>query len=68
MLESRTLTALNAEEVAEWCRGIVVTEHDPLDHSATSPGINLQCGDEVKRASVGDNIICRNGVFEVLKH
>lgn len=68
MIEGRTLTAGNAEELAEWCNGIVVIEHDALDHSVSSPGINLQCGEEVKRASVGDTIVNNNGTFSVIKN
>lgn len=66
---ARTLTAENARDVAEWCKGQLVTEHDALDHSVTSPGINLRCGDEIKRASVGDIIILQNnGEFTIFKY
>jgi hypothetical protein len=65
MIECRTLTADNAEEIAQWCNGRVVTEYDALDHSVSSPGINLLCGEEVERASVGDVIIEKNGTFHV---
>ena len=67
MIEARTLTGANAEEIAEWCGGIVVNEHDALDHSVVSPGINLQCGNEIERASVGDVIVKQDGVFRVVK-
>lgn len=67
-MQARTLTAVNVMEIAEWCNGLIVTEHDALDHSAVSPGINLRCGDEVKRASVGSVIICKfDGTFDVLR-
>jgi hypothetical protein len=51
-----------------WCHGSPVIEHDALDHTVTSPGINVLCGDEVKRASLGD-FIFRNedGSFDVAK-
>lgn len=66
--EARTLTHENAAEVAEWCNGKIVKEHDALNHSVTSPGINIQCGDEIKRASVGDVVIRKSdGTFEVYK-
>lgn len=67
--EARTLTAENAAELAEWCGGRLVTEIDALNHSATSPGINVPCGDEVERASVGDTILRNShGHFQVLKN
>lgn len=66
--EARTLTAENAHEISEWCGGMVVQEHDALDHSKIQPGVNLQCGDEVKRASVGDMVIrLHDGTFELYK-
>lgn len=66
--EARTVTEKNASDIAEWCGGNLVIEHDALDHSVTSPGINLLCGEEVKRASVGDIVIRNNdGTFSVFK-
>lgn len=65
-MESRTLSVANAAEVAEWCEGVLVEEKDPFDSSKITPGINLQCGPDVKRASLGDTIvryIC--GTFDV---
>lgn len=69
MQESRTLTHANAKEVAEWCEGILVDEHDALDHSVTSPGINLAvAGGTVQRASLNDVIIRLNdGQFVIFK-
>jgi len=59
--EARTLTEKNGQELADWCGGILVAEHDALDHSKTYPGINLplETGG-VGRASVGDTIIKTN--------
>jgi hypothetical protein len=66
--EARNLTDRNAEELAHWCGGLVVKEHDALDHSNWTPGINLRVGDDVQRASVGDTIIRKNdGTFEIFK-
>lgn len=66
--EARTVTSDNASEVAEWCEGVVVTEIDALDHSATQPGINVLCGDRMKRASIGNVIMkLHDGTFDVLK-
>lgn len=68
MEEARTLTKENAVEIAEWCDGILVEELDSLDHSATSPGINLMCVVSVQRASVGDVIIRgHDGKFRIYK-
>ena len=66
--ESKTLTTDNVKEVAEWCGGRTVVEHDALDNDKTSPGINVPVGQDVERASVGDMII-RNedGSFRVFK-
>jgi hypothetical protein len=67
--ESRTLTAKNADELAEWCQGRVVIERDALDTSVSQPGINLRvAGGEVQRASVGDAIIKLNdGTFTIFR-
>jgi hypothetical protein len=69
--EARTLTANNADELAAWCGGRAVVEHDALDHEKTSPGINVPVGlfSEVKRASVGDTILREmNGSFKVVRN
>lgn len=64
--ESRVLTRSNGEELAEWCGGILVVEHDALIHENTLPGINVPVGDDVQRASVGDMIIRNHdGTFRV---
>lgn len=67
--EAKTLTVRNAEELADWCGGKLVLEHDALDDGKTSPGINVPCkGLSVKRASVGDMITrTHDGVFDVIK-
>lgn len=66
--EARILTGDNGQELAEWCGGRLVMEHDALDHSKASPGINVPIGDEVQRASLGDTIIRKHdGTFEIFK-
>jgi hypothetical protein len=66
--EGRTLSELNAAEIAQWCQGSVVTEHDALDHDRTQPAVNVQCGDIVKRARLGDMVIRKNdGTFDVFQ-
>jgi len=66
--EARNLTDKNAEELARWCGGRLAREHDALDHSQSTLGINVPVVDGVQRASVGDTIIRRNdGKFEIFK-
>lgn len=51
--------------VSVWCHGIIVEEIDP-EINERYPALNLQCGDEVKRASLGDWIVKNSdGVFDV---
>jgi hypothetical protein len=67
-IEARVLTANNAQELADWCGGIPVTEHNALDHGDTSPGVNVPYRDGAKRASLGDTIVrMQDGSFEVFK-
>jgi hypothetical protein len=64
--DARTLTESNAEELADWCGGRVVREHNALDHDSWTPGINVPIKHGVQRASVGDSIVRKNdGTFEV---
>ena len=67
--EAKTLTRDNAVELAQWCVGLYVVQHDAIDESITVPCVNVPtaCG-EVVRAQPGD-IIIRNhdGSFEVEK-
>lgn len=66
--EARNLTENNAAELAQWCGGRLAREHDALDHSQSTLGINVPVVDGVERASVGDTIIRRNdGQFEIFK-
>jgi len=66
MMDARTLTRSNAHEVAEWCGGRPVTQHDALDDSATYAAVNVPVGNEVERAQIGD-VIIRNsdGTFRI---
>lgn len=67
--QARTLTERNAAELADWCGGRLVTEHDALDGSKTFPGINVPTKDGVERASVGDTLIHKSdGTFEIYKN
>jgi hypothetical protein len=68
--EAKTLTANNAAELAHWCGGRAVKEHDALDHTSFTPGINVPTngGASVERASMGDTIIKKHdGTFEIFK-
>lgn len=54
--------------ISAWCGGRVVEEIDPFDSQTRQPGINVQCQDEVKRASLGDYVVKHNdGSFDVYK-
>lgn len=66
MMDARTLTANNALEIAEWCGGRRVVQHDALDESVTFPAVNVPVGNEVERAQVGDVIIQNpDGTFRI---
>lgn len=67
-LDARTLTRDNVWELVMWCGGKAAVEHDALDDSVSSPGINVPVKDGVERASLGDTIIQTNdGSFEISK-
>jgi copper homeostasis protein CutC len=66
--EAKTLTNSNVEEIAHWCGGLPVVQHDALDYGKTTHGVNVPVGETVERASTGD-IIIRNhdGTFRIHK-
>lgn len=65
---AETLTADNATIVSVWAHAAIVQEIDPFDPEMSFPGLNVQCGDEVKRASLGDRVIKHSdGTYDVLK-
>lgn len=67
--EARTVTEKNAAELAVWCGGRLVMEHDALDDDKSSPGINVPTRDGVGRARVGDMLIRTNdGKFDIIKN
>lgn len=53
--------------VSVWCHGVVVEEIHP--HTGERyPALNVQCGDEVKRASLNDWVIKKeDDTFDVMK-
>jgi hypothetical protein len=66
MLDARTLTRSNAREIAEWCGGRPVVQHDALDDSVTYPAVNVPVGNQVERAQLGDVIIQNpDGTFRI---
>jgi hypothetical protein len=68
MIDARTLTENNAEEVAQWCGGRVVIQHDALDNDVTTSGVNVPVRDKVERAQVGDIIVhSHDGSFRIEK-
>lgn len=67
-IEARMLTAHNADFIAKWCRGRAVVQHDALDESSTTTGVNVPVGDGVQRAQVGDMVIREHdGSFRIHK-
>lgn len=67
--EARTLTATNAVQLAGWCGGLPVVQHDALDEGKTTAGVNVPTVNGVERASEGDIIIRRDdGKFEIFKN
>lgn len=71
-VEANLLTKENAEAVALWCGGQLVTEYDALDPTQSFVGINIPTLEGVMRASEGDYVIkgvqgefypCKPGIF-----
>jgi hypothetical protein len=66
--EGRIVTGSNTAEIAAWCGGRQVVQHDALDHDKITYGINVPVGDEVERASEGDMVIRNHdGSFRIHK-
>lgn len=67
--EAKLVSERNIGEVAVWCGGVIVGEHDALDHSVTNPALNLRTmNGEIERAHVGDTIIKNHdGTFQIWK-
>lgn len=62
-----TLTGGNVTVVATWVNAVIVEEVDPFDSEKRFPALNVQCGDQVKRASLGDKVIKHDdGTYDVL--
>ena len=66
MMEARTLTEGNAEEIASWCGGRAVVQHNAIEYDQTTTGVNVQTPQGVKRAQVGDKVIrYHDGSFQI---
>jgi hypothetical protein len=62
------LTPELATVISVWCGGLLVEEIDPFDSTKRYPALNVPCGDEVKRASLGDWIVKKEDkTFDVMK-
>lgn len=62
------LTGDNVTVISVWANAVPVEEIDPFDNDSRSPGLNVLCGNEVKRASLGDYVIQHeDGTFDVSK-
>lgn len=56
-VEAIQLSSDNVVDVALWCRGVQVVEHDALEPDNTYAGINVPTIHGMRRASAGDYII-----------
>lgn len=66
--EARLITASNIQEVAAWCRGVMVEEIDAFDPAVTNLAFNVATIKEIERAHIGDTIIKNhNGTFQLWK-
>lgn len=66
-MDEMLLTADNVTVVSVWAHAVIVEEVDPTDPERRAPALNVQCGDEVKRASIGDHVVQHSdGSFDVL--
>lgn len=53
--------------VSVWANAVIVEEIDP-ETGTRYPALNVQCGDEVKRASLDDYVVKKDdGTFDVKK-
>ena len=55
-VQAEQLTADNAEELALWCLGVIVVEHDPHNHT-TSKAINYPTFYGTRRVSEGQYLV-----------
>jgi hypothetical protein len=60
------LDSSNAEELAEWCRGLVVEELEPYASKKRYKAINVPTLNGVERLSQGQYLLCREGKFSIM--
>lgn len=56
-VEAVQLTEENAHQVEAWTNGLLIEEHNALNHEITQPGINVPTALGNKRASLGSWIL-----------
>jgi hypothetical protein len=66
-MQSMMLSPETVTIVSVWCHAAIVEEIDPFDSTKRYPALNVQCGDEVKRCSLGDYVVKKDdGTFDVM--
>lgn len=61
------LTPETVKVIAAWAHAVEVEEINPENPEERYPALNVQCGDEVKRASLNDWVVKKeDGSFDVL--
>lgn len=64
---ARIVSVDTVDEIAGWCGGKAVVEHDALDHDRRFPAVNVPTRSGLKRAAQGDYVIQQDdGSFEVM--
>lgn len=68
VVEVNQLDANNAIALSVWCNGVLVQEHDALQHDITFAAINVPAAEGMQRAQEGDWIVrSLTGNFYVVK-
>lgn len=57
VVEANQLTSENALVLSAWCEGVLVKEHDALQHDITFSAINVPTPEGMKRAQEGNWIV-----------
>lgn len=68
LVRALMLRSDNATVLSAWAKAVVVEEIDPFDGDKKFPALNVLCGNNVKRASLGDYVVKHeDGTFDVKK-
>lgn len=68
IVQAHMLSGDNVTVIADWSRSLIVDEIDAVNPESTFPALNVQCRDDVQRASLGDYVIKHeDGTFSVKK-